>query len=115
MNSTLQYIKPPTPGHQKIAHIDQNIIWFNAPCSMYMSTNFTKRFPVLTDHRFPKTNKLIKMFNRSTIKVSYCCTQNFFGIIKCHNRKIAEENIDEILPCYRRNKQYWALGKVNVT
>ena len=46
-------------------------IWFNLPFSRTVSTNVGKRFLNLLDHPFPKTNKLSKIFNINTIKVSY--------------------------------------------
>ena len=58
-----------------------NIIWFNLPFSRAVSTNVGKRFLQLLRH-FPPSNKLHKTFNKNTVKVSYCCTQNLVSIIK---------------------------------
>ena len=44
-------------------------------------------FLQLIDRHFPPANKLHKIFNRSTVKVSYSCTQNISQIIKGHNKK----------------------------
>ena len=78
---------------------NQNIIWFNPPFSRTVSTNVAKRFLNLLDHHFPKTNKLSKIFNRNTIKVSYCCTESMASAIKSHNKKLTIEMNDEHLPC----------------
>ena len=78
---------------------NRNIIWFNPPFSRTVSTNVAKRFLNLLDHHFPKTNKLSKIFNRNTIKVSYCCTESMASVIKSHNKKLTIEIIDEQLPC----------------
>ena len=48
---------------------NRNIIWLNPPFSRTVSTNVAKRFLILLDHHFPKTNKLSKIFNRNTIAV----------------------------------------------
>ena len=65
----------------------RNIIWFNPPFSGYVSTNVAKKFLQLVDEHFPSSNILHKIFNRNSLKVSYCCTQNLGNIIKSHNKK----------------------------
>ena len=45
---------------------NQNIIWFNPPFSRNVTTNVAKRFLNLLDIYFPKSNKLHKIFNRTT-------------------------------------------------
>ena len=47
-----------------------------SPFSQTVSTNVAKRFLDLLDKHFPPNNQLHKMFNRSTVKVSYSCTPN---------------------------------------
>ena len=37
-----------------------------------MSTNFAEQFLDLLDKHFPQNNQLHKIFNRNTVKVSYC-------------------------------------------
>ena len=83
---------------------NRNIIWFNPPFSRTVSTNVAKRFLNLLDHHFPKTNKLSKIFNRNTIKVSYCCAESMASVIKSHNKKLTIEMNDEHLPCNCRAK-----------
>ena len=61
---------------------NQNIIWFNPPFSRNVITNVAKRFLNLLDKHFPKSNKLHNIFNRNTVKVSYCCPENLSSIIK---------------------------------
>ena len=53
-----------------------------------VKTNIGKIFLKLVDKHFPKSNKLHKIFNRNTLKVSYSCTENMAQIIKKHNKKI---------------------------
>ena len=58
----------------------------NPPFSRNVTTNVAQRFLNLLDIHFPKSNKLHKIFNRNTVKVSYCCTENLSSIIKTHNK-----------------------------
>ena len=51
-----------------------NNIWFNPPFGRAVSTNVAKWFPQPLRHDFPPSNKLQKVFNKNTVKVSYCCT-----------------------------------------
>ena len=71
----------------------RNIIWFNPPFSRNVTTNVAKRFFNLLDIHFPKLNKLRKIFNRNTVKVSYFCTENLSSIVKTHNKKVTNEKI----------------------
>ena len=71
---------------------NRNIIWFNPPYSKNVLTNIGKNFLKLVDKHFPPTNKLHKIFNRNTIKVSYSCTKNLERIIKGHNYALINKN-----------------------
>ena len=66
----------------------QKIIWFNQPFSLNAKGNVAKMFLQLIDTHFPTANKLHKIFNRNTVKVSYSCTQNIFQIIKEYNKNL---------------------------
>jgi hypothetical protein len=70
----------------------RNIIWFNPPYSKNVTTNIGKVFLKLVDKHFPPSNKLHKIFNRNTIKVSYSCTKNLERIIKGHNNALLNKN-----------------------
>ena len=65
----------------------QKIIWFNPPFSLNVKTNVAKMFLQLIDTHFPPANKLHKIFNRNTVKVSYNCTSQ---LIKRHNKKVTQ-------------------------
>ena len=54
----------------------RNIIWFNPPFSKNVKTNIARSFLKLVDTHFPIGNKLHKIFNRNTVKVSYSCMSN---------------------------------------
>ena len=61
-------------------------------------------FLQLIDKRFPPANKLYKIFNRNTVKVSYSCTQNTSQIIKGHNKKVTHIKRHHQLVCNCRIK-----------
>ena len=52
------------------------------------------------DKHFPRHHKLHKILNRNTVKVSYSCTKNMKSIIKCHNKKVLNQN----WPCPNERK-----------
>ena len=45
------------------------------------------------------SNKLHAIFNRNTVKVSYCCTQNMSSMIKSHNKKVINKDVKESKSC----------------
>ena len=51
----------------------------------------------MLDKHFHKEHKLIKVFNRNSVKLSYSCTRNMEHIIKNHNGKITESSIEKIV------------------
>ena len=75
-----------------------SFMWFNQPFSRNISTNVAKTFPQLLHKHFPPSNSLHKIFDRNTIKLRYCCTQNLGKTIKSHNKKLIISN-NQILPC----------------
>ena len=82
----------------------RKIIWFNPAFSLNVKTNVAKMFSQLIDTHFPRTNKLHKIFNRNTVKVSYSCTQNTSQIIKGHNKKVSQIKPLHQLECNCRIK-----------
>ena len=59
----------------------KNIIWFNPPFSVNVATNIGKMFFGLLHTCFPTNNKLHKILNKNTVKLSYSCMQNMKQII----------------------------------
>ena len=55
---------------------NRSIIWFSPPFSRNVTINEAERFLNLLVIHFCKSNKLHKIFNRNTVIVSYCCTEN---------------------------------------
>ena len=68
----------------------RNIIWFNPPISVNVATNIEKMFFGLLHTCFPTKNKLHKILNKNTVKLSYSCMQNMKQIISSHNKSVFE-------------------------
>ena len=73
----------------------RKIIWFNPPYSKNIKTNIGKEFLKIVNRNFPKRNKLHKIFNRNSIKISYCCTKNMSAKISSHNKSMMLKNEEE--------------------
>ena len=73
----------------------RQITWFDPPWSSNIKTDIGRKFLNLIDKHFPKGNKLYKVINRNTVKVSYRTTPNLQKIISRHNSKI-QRNIESI-------------------
>ena len=52
-----------------------------------------KHLYIYTYKHFPKTSRLHKIFNRSSIRVSYSCMSNIKTSISNHNRRLLEQQI----------------------
>ena len=63
------------------------------------------KFLHLVDKHFPRSNKLHKIFNGNTIKVSYSCTDNMAKIIKNHNKKVTSKVAPMSPKCNCREKE----------
>ena len=64
----------------------RRITWFNPPYSENVATNIGKKFFHLLEKCFPPANKLHRLLNRNTIKLSYSCMPNVHNIISRHNK-----------------------------
>ena len=89
----------------------RNIIWFNSPYSRNLSTNIRKKFLHLVDKHFPRSSKLLKIFNRNTIKVSYSCTNNMAKIIKNYDKKVPSKVAPTSPNCDCREKNTCPLNR----
>ena len=87
----------------------RKIIWYNPPFNSASKVNIGQRFLKLLDKHFPPSNKLHKIFNRNTVKVSYSCTKNMKRIIQSHNSKILtlekNEKSDKTCSCPKTKKE----------
>ena len=85
----------------------RKIIWFNPPFNSTVRTNVGKKFLNLVVKHFSRHPILKKVFNRNTVKVSYCNPKNMKAKIDKHNRKILEPVIEEsenTCSCPKKNK-----------
>ena len=81
------------------------VICFNPQFSQNVKTNTGKTFITLTNQHFPKHYKLNKIFNKNTLKLSYCCMEMMTGFIQHHNIKILFAESNENRSCNCRNKE----------
>ncbi len=80
------------PPNQRVPKCRRKkVIWFNPPFCQTVKTNVAKKFLLLVDKHF-KNTPLHKYFNRSTVKVSYCCMPNIKAIIAGHNKHILRKS-----------------------
>ena len=86
-NSHITYIKP-EENDKKKRNRARNIIWFNPPFSENVETNIGKTFLRLIKKHFPRGNRLNKIFNKNTLKLSYSCMPNIKSIISKHNKAL---------------------------
>ena len=73
----------------------RKIIWFKSPFSLSVKTNIGRAFLKLLKQHFPKSNRLHKIFNKNTAKVTYSCMSNLSSIISLHNKRILRPRITE--------------------
>ena len=92
----------------------RNIIPFNPPFSQAVSTNIAKRFLNLLDKHFPQNNRLHKIFNRNTVKISYfLCAQCAFHYQVTHKKSwpMPKASKRNIVTVEKSKNVHW---KVNV-
>lgn len=97
--------KPQQPNSNNKRNRKRRITWFNPPFSKNVKTNVGKKFLELVDKCFPPNNKLHKIINRNTVKVSYSCMDNIKQEISKHNKSVLNENNpNEIIPVCKHKK-----------
>ena len=79
----------------------RNIVWFNPPFSDYVSTTIGRHFLKLLHKRFLPNQRLRKICNKSTTKISYSCMPNMEAIISRHNKRLTNHNVIEQQPTAR--------------
>ena len=82
----------------------RKIIWFNPPYSLKVKTNVGKLFLKLLDRHFPRPHKFYKLFNRNTVKISYCSVKNMGSIISSHKKQVLQLR-NKIYGCNCRKKK----------
>ena len=122
-NYTLKYKKDDNGDNKnkqenKNKQRKRNITWYNPPFSQQVQTNIGRIFLKTVDSSFPKGHILQKIFNRSTLKVSYSCLPNVQNQIDANNKiQIAKATTPENKPdCNCREKANCPLdGKCRVS
>ena len=85
----------------------RKITWFNPSYSKNVATNIGKKFFTLLSACFPANNKLYKIINKNTIKLSYSCMTNIKESIANHNKAILSKDKikeEQIKLCNCRNR-----------
>ena len=71
---------------------------------MNVKSNIAKEFLSLVDKHFPTHNRFHKIFNRSTLKVSYSCMPNISNIISSHNASVLNKQVPPTRLCNCNDK-----------
>ena len=66
----------------------RKIIWVNPTYSRNVKTSIGKIFLRLLVKHIPVNNKMYKVFNKNTVKVSYRCMKNMDSIVSVHHCNI---------------------------
>ena len=82
--------QPPKESNQNKKERECNIIWFNSPHSRSVKINIRRILIKLISNHFPPNHKLIKIFNKNTIKLSYSCMTTIRSKKKGHNKQILQ-------------------------
>ena len=69
----------------------RNIIWYNPPFSKNVATNVGRVFLKILDDEFPESHALHKIFNRSTVKISYSGMPNLKQKIGGNNKSTLQK------------------------
>ena len=91
-NNRLKYEPPESSKHSQTQRRrrQRHIIWYNPPYSKSVKTNIARHFLQLIDKHFPRNNRLHKLFNRHTVRVSYSCSEN----MKTLHQKAQQQNTE---------------------
>ena len=87
---------PPSNSPTQKRKRSRNIIWFNLPFSMHVSTNIGKNFLKLVCKHFPPAHRYHKIFNKNNLKISYSCMPNMKVVINQQNKKFLSINSSPI-------------------
>ena len=92
------HYQDPQPETEKRSR-KRNIIWFTPPYDLSVKTNIGKEFLRIITKCFPSSNKLYKIFNRNTVKLSYSCMPNMKAMIDGNNKKLLETEEIDVRKC----------------
>ena len=66
----------------------RRIYWFNPPWDMNVAIKVGKKFFQILDETIPPGHPLHKVFNKQTVKLSYCTMPNMLKKISVHNSRV---------------------------
>ena len=89
--------QPPADKKKRTRH--RNILWFNPPYSKHMKTPVGRKFFNILDTYFPKGHPLNKIFNRTSVKMSFSTVRNMKAILGAHNNRILDHKEKTQEPC----------------
>ena len=93
-NHTLSFSSQSARPSSSRKNRPRNVIWYNPPFSRNVATNVGRSFFKILDEEFPKNHILHKIFNRSTVKISYSCMPNLRQKINAHNKSLLHSTHD---------------------
>ena len=91
----LQYQQNQTTTEDKRRR-KRNVIWYNPPFDLNVKTNIGKEFLKIIAKCFPRSNKLYKIFNKNTLKLSYSCMPNVKSLIAGSNKRLRRKNNNHV-------------------
>ena len=83
----------------------RKVIWFNPPFSKSVKTNIGREFLKLLRIHFHHRHVFRKIFNKNTVKLSYCCTKNMASIISGHNMSVTKIEEPVTRECNCRDRE----------
>ena len=89
-NSKLKFTKGSEEKRKRTR--PRKCIFYNPPFCKSVRQNIGKAFLRLVEEYFDDHHHYNKIFNRSTIKVSYSCMRNMRSYIQSHNKKVVSNN-----------------------
>ena len=91
----------------------RRVLWFNPPFSAHVITPVGKRFFDILDSCFPKGHALSKLFNHTTVKLSFSTVKNMRAVVKAHNKKILTTNDQKKEPCNCQKSRICPMGRID--
>ena len=90
------------------------MICFNSPYSVNAKTNVGNLFLKPLDRHLARAHKFRKVFNRNTVKISYCCMKNMGSIISSHNKQVLQTHNENYgCNCNRKDIQIYIFFGIN--
>ena len=107
----LEYKKPDEKKTKKRQR-HRLILLFNPPFSNHVTTQIGKHFFEILDSSFPKKHPLHKIFNRSTVKLSFSTIRNIRSIVDAHNKKKMSQQEPKNEPCNCQRSKVCPMDRV---